>query len=211
MQTNTTLRDPCANCKLYQLLHQNTFQHRWPPTIHIQDVTHITQIPDTHDLPEFIQGELARILKQLKQTPTHIPPAINKNITTNQASELTAMMTTHKPIPYNVLQQYTEVLSQLSPYQHYQQIRINNTTTKTNTPNNSLRQHQEETTIQVNINQEYHTIHITKHTAAHNTTQITLHIKHAKSNTTPIAQRSIQTPDKHTHITGITTNPLLLR
>jgi len=206
MKTNTQPRDPCANCKLHQLLHHNTLQHRWPPTIHIQDITRITKIPDTHDLHEFIQGEIASILKQLKQTPTQIPTAINKNITTNQASELAAMMTPYKPIPYNILKQYTDVLSQLSPYQHYQQININTTTTKPNTHNNTPCQHQEETIIQVTITQDYHTIHITKHTALHNTSQLTLHIKHAQSNTKPREQGPTQTPDKHTHITIPTKN-----
>ena len=111
------------------------------------------------------------------------------------------MMTPHSPIPHTILKQYIEVVSQLSPYQHYQQIKINTNTTEHNTHNIPTHKHQEETTIQVNINQDHHTIHIAQYNAAHNTSQLTLHIKHSQTHTTSITQVPTQTPDKHTHTT----------
>ena len=71
--TNNPEKYPCANCNLYQLLHNNTLQNLWPPTVKFPYIPPITQIPDIHDLPEFIQSNLSSIIKQLKQNPTQIP------------------------------------------------------------------------------------------------------------------------------------------
>ena len=62
-------------------------------------------------------------------------------------------------------------------------------------------QQTQETTIQVNITPEHHTIHLTLKTSATTTTQATLHIQHTHTNTTQTNQTPTQNPDKHIHTT----------
>jgi len=177
-KTNTPEKLSCTNCNLYQLLQNNNLQHRWPPTIKFPDIPPITKIPDIHNLPEFIHANLSSIIKQLKHNPTQLPPDICNNITPNQALDIIDTMEPHSPIPNQIFQQYVHAVSQLSPYQHYQQIQINTTILPKNNTNTNTPNHTQETYLQVNLTPEQHKIHITQHTTPNTIAKITLLISY---------------------------------
>ena len=185
-------------------------------TIQFPDIPPITKIPDIHYLPEFIHANLSRIIKQLKHNPTQLPPDICNNITPNQALDIIDTMEPHSPIPNQIFQQYVHAVSQLSPYQHYQQIQINTTILPKNNTNTNTPNHTQETYLQVNLTPEQHTIHITQHNTHNTIAKLTLHIKHTKQmdhnlqHNTHTIQNPTHTPDKHAHITirAIQSHPL---
>ena len=105
----------------------------------------------------------------------------------------------------NIIQQYIEIVSQMSPHQYLQNIRINPQDT-THEPST----HIQAININIHIADDSHTIKITQHTNPTTSSQLTLHIKHHQKHKTPDKSTNTTTPQTHQHrnIWVKPTNPL---
>ena len=101
----------------------------------------------------------------------------------------------HKTIIHkHITQQYIERVTQMSPHQHLQNIRIIHKDT-THEPST----HQQAINITIHIADDAHTINITQYNSPTTSSQLTLHIKHKLKSKTSDKQTNTITPQTHQH------------